>query len=279
MKPLVKDILQVLEKFAPSALAEKWDNVGLLVGSPQNSVNSILIGLDATNTLVEEAIEVGADTIITHHPVIFKPLSAIHTNDPAGRLLQKALSNDISIIGCHTNLDSTVDGVNDVLAGSLGLQNLEPLQPNEGSEDKESGLGRIGVYQKPLSRDDFLAKIFEVLKLDTFNMVGELPESIANVALCGGSGSDFAELAYSRGADVYLSAEIKHSTAVWAKEAGFAIIDGTHYATEKPATYYLTEKLRGIAAGFGWQIEIHLTETETHPFVSVHISKYMTSKT
>lgn len=271
MKPQIRDLLQTLEGFAPAALAEKWDNVGLLVGSPDNSVTSILIGLDPTLSLIEEAIAISADTIITHHPVIFKPLSAIDTSNPSGRLLQKALSHDINIIGAHTNLDSTVEGVNDVLANGLGLINLEPLTPS--GEDSTTGLGRIGNYPEPVDRKEFLDRIFHLLKLETLNIAGIVPEKVGTVAVCGGSGSEFAKQAYKRGADVYLSAEIKHSTAIWAKEVGFAVIDGTHYATEKPATYYLAQKLGQLAGERNWQILIQLSETEVHPFVSLHMNK------
>lgn len=272
MKPQIKELLQLLENFAPAALAEKWDNVGLLVGSPDNRVNTILIGLDPTTTLVDEAVSLSADTIITHHPVIFKPLPAINTGAPSGRLLQKALSHNISIIGCHTNLDSAVDGVNDVLAGGLGLTGLTPLLPAEKSDDPRSGLGRIGTYAEPLAQSDFLRRLFKLLDVDSVNIAGELPEKITTVAVCGGSGSEFAEQAHSLGADVYLSAEIKHATAVWANEMGFAIIDGTHYATEKPATVYLADKLQKLAQEQNWQIDIRLTETERHPFVSLHMN-------
>ncbi len=270
MQPKIKDILFTLENFAPQALAEKWDNVGLLIGSPENNAAGILIGLDPTNSLVDEAIALGADTLITHHPVIFKALSSINTDDPAGQLLQKALSHNISIIGCHTNLDSAVDGVSDVLARALRLTDLEPLLPTTEDKASGSGLGRIGVYAEPISAVEFLQRLFSLLQLDTLNIAGSLPEKISTVAVCGGSGSDLAPLARSRGAHVYLSAEIKHSTAIWAKETGFAVIDGTHYATEKPITYHLAERLRKIAVQENWDVEIHLTETEEPPFVSLH---------
>ncbi|MGW8195306.1 MAG: Nif3-like dinuclear metal center hexameric protein, partial [Desulforhopalus sp.] len=125
----IKDILDCLNLEAPFRLAEPWDNVGLLVGNPEQEVTAILAGLDPTNRLVDEAISKNMNTVITHHPVIFKPLPTINTGDPSGRLLEKALSNRISIIGCHTNFDSAEEGVSDVLALRLGLENLSPLVP------------------------------------------------------------------------------------------------------------------------------------------------------
>lgn len=267
MIPRIQDILNTLDEIAPHTLAETWDNVGLLLGDRTAEVNSILVGLDPTNRLIDEAISKKIDTVITHHPVIFKPLSSIETNNPGGRLLQKALASQINIIACHTNLDSAVDGLNDVLASALELSDFVPLQPSQ--NDSEAGLGRIGSYPEPLTTDEFLSKLFSLLELDSFAMAGKLPEKIARVALCGGSGSDFASIAYHKGADVYLSAEIKHATAVWANETGFAVIDGTHYSTEKPATAFLCKKLKEKFTENKWNVSVNNTETEVHPFVSV----------
>ncbi len=263
----VKDILESLNVEAPFSLAESWDNVGLLVGHPEQEVTAILAGLDPTNGLVDEAIAIGANTIITHHPVIFKPLPAINTAEPGGRLLEKALSNNIAIIGCHTNFDSASEGVSDYLAHQLGLQNLSPLIPSADGNKTDTGLGRIGSYPTPLTSVDFLARVLDILNLPSVQMAGTLPQKVSTVAVCGGSGSDIAPIAYQRGADVYLSAEIKHSTAIWAVESDFCIIDGTHYSTEKPAVTLLVKKLREAGVRKNWKIKILQTKKERHPFV------------
>ncbi|MFW2366838.1 MAG: Nif3-like dinuclear metal center hexameric protein [Desulforhopalus sp.] len=263
----IKDILECLNLEAPFSLAESWDNVGLLVGNPEQEVTTIIAGLDPTNSLVDEAITKGANTIITHHPVIFKPLPSINTGDPSGKLLEKLLSNQISIIGCHTNFDSAIEGVSDVLAHGLGLQNLTPLVPTSGEPNDHTGLGRIGSYPSPLNPADFISRLLETLNLPSVQMAGRLPEKISRVAVCGGSGSDLAPTALAQNADVYLSAEIKHSTAIWAVENNFCIVDGTHYATEKPAVALLVRKLQAASRDMNWKIEILQTETERHPFV------------
>ncbi len=268
MKPLIKHILQELEKAYPCHLAEHWDNVGLLVGNRGAEVSRILLALDTSERLVQEALDLGADTIITHHPVIFKPLSAITTEEPGGRILQKALAHGINIIACHTNLDSAIEGVNDALVTALDLTDVEPLVSAAGFD--EAGLGRIGILREELSFDTLLGKLFDILDLENFNIAGPQPEKVGRIALCGGSGSDFARLAYSKKADVYLSSEIKHDVAVWANDAGFCIIDGTHYATEKPGVYQLQRFLKKTSAANNWKTEIIMTETERHPFVTVH---------
>ena len=263
----VKDILESLNVEAPFSLAEPWDNVGLLVGNAEQEVTAVLAGLDPTNRLVDEAIALGANTIITHHPVIFKPLSAINTADPNGRLLAKALTNHIAIIGCHTNFDSAPEGVSDYLALQLGLEHLSPLLYSTIDNRTDTGLGRIGTYSSPLASAEFLDRVLNVLNLTCVQTAGTLPKKVSTVAVCGGSGSDLAPIAFQRGADIFLSAEIKHSTAIWAAENDFCIIDGTHYSTEKPAVTLLVKKLREACDRQTWKIKILQTKEEQHPFV------------
>lgn len=265
----VKDILSSLNNLAPFHLAEQWDNVGLLVGNPDQQVTAILIGLDPTDRLLDEAISLGANTIITHHPVIFKPLTRIDTSTAEGMLLAKALANSIALIGCHTNFDSARIGVSAILGEKLGLKTHRPLIPSPHGESPESGLGSIGSYDIPKSSTEFFAMARRVLGQENIRVAGPCPEKIATVAICGGSGSDFAPLAHSLGADVYISAEIKHSTAIWAIETGFCIIDGTHYATEKPAVSFLVNQLEEICRRQQWDIRIMETTTEYQPFVNI----------
>ncbi|MBU0665674.1 MAG: Nif3-like dinuclear metal center hexameric protein [Proteobacteria bacterium] len=260
-------LLDGLDQIAPFSLAENWDNVGLLVGNPDAHITSILLGLDPGLRLLDEAIARGANTIITHHPCIFHPLSSVITKTPAGAFFEKALSHKINIIACHTNLDNSTGGVSDALAWALGLSNLSPLRPGS---IEDTGAGRIGVFSPPLPATAFMDKLFQTLQLETIQIAGRLPEQIRTVALCGGSGSDLAETALQRGADLYLSAEIKHSTARWAEECGFCIIDGTHYGTEQPVIPFLQRKIQALAATNNWPLEVFLSQTERHPFIYKH---------
>ena len=269
MAPRVKDIVNSLNLDAPFSLAEPWDNVGLLVGNPDQEVTSILIGLDPTNSLIDEALASGSNLVVTHHPVIFQPLSSINTAEPRRKLLEKLLANEIAIIGCHTNLDSAADGVSDILATRLGLENLSPLLPTGEKDITGTGLGRIGSFSAPVSATIFIERVQEVLNLPSVQVAGKMPKKIKTVAVCGGSGSDLATVALAGGADIYLSAEIKHSTAIWAIENNFCIIDGTHFATEQPSVSLLAKKLGQENRNQNWNIEIRQSETETHPFVLI----------
>jgi dinuclear metal center YbgI/SA1388 family protein len=267
MSVRIHQLLAALDQLAPFSLAEDWDNVGLLVGNPEAHVTAVLLGLDPGIQLLDEAIALGANTIITHHPVIFHPLKSILTNSHTGLLVEKALTRRINLIACHTNLDNAAEGVSDALACVLGLTNLAPLLPGSAAG---SGSGRIGTLAPPLAAATFLDKLFHLLHLDTLRVAGKIPDVVKTVALCGGSGSEFAETAFKMGADLYLSAEMKHSTARWAEDCGFCIIDGTHYSTEQPAMPFLLHKLRTLAAQNAWSLDFFMSQTEKHPFTSIH---------
>ncbi len=266
----ISELLTGIDQFAPFTLAEEWDNVGLLLGSPEREVRSVLLGLDPGISLLQEAIRRGADTLITHHPVIFRPLSSVTLTTPVGAFLELALANSINVIACHTNLDSAADGVSDALAACLQLEGAKPLRPTVHPAMENTGHGRIGTFSSPLSSAAFLQRVCEVLGVQGVMTAGVIPEKIKTVALCGGSGSDLAGEARKQQADVYLSAEIKHSTARWAEDSGFCVIDGTHYGTEQPAVSLLAEKLETLNRTSGWNLEILQTESEQAPF---HYSK------
>ena len=268
-KMRVKDLLKTLDEIAAFGLAEQWDNVGLMLGEPNRSIKGILVALDPTEEILAEALEVGADCIITHHPLIFHPLKVIYTDRPMGRFLRRALENDISVIGCHTNLDQSVGGVNDVLASSLGMQDTRPLLSTENDPAAELaiGFGRVGRLADPLSSEAFIGYLCDFFNLPVLRVAGQLPEEINTVAVCGGSGSDLAEAAYASGAQVYVTGEVKHSTARWAEAAGFCIIDAGHFATENPVVESLVEIILNIFTEKDINIPVMPSSKQENPFV------------
>ena len=267
-KMRVKDLLKTLDEIAAFGLAEEWDNVGLMLGEPNKSIKGILVALDPTEEILAEAQEIGADCIITHHPLIFQPLKAIYTDQPLGRFLRKALENEISVIGCHTNLDQALGGVNDVLADSLGIQDSRPLVSVETSPEKAgTGFGRVGRLADPLSPEAFIGYLCDFFKLPVLRVAGQLPEEINIVAVCGGSGSDLAQAAYASGAQVYITGEVKHSTARWAEAAGFCIIDAGHFATENPVVESLVEVLQDVFTEKDISIPVTPSAKQQNPFV------------
>jgi dinuclear metal center YbgI/SA1388 family protein len=269
----VKDLLKTLDKIAAFSLAEQWDNVGLMVGDPDQKIKGVLVALDPTEEVLAEAKECGADCIITHHPLIFNPLKVIYTNQPLGRFLRRALKNEISVIGCHTNLDQAAGGVNDVLAESLDMVDSRVLAPTgkgqdtaENPEASDIGFGRVGRLAEPLSSKAFVERMCVFFNLPVLRVAGKLPEEISIVAVCGGSGSELAEAAFVSGAQVYITGEVKHSTARWAEASGFCIIDAGHFATENPVVESLVKVLGDVFAEQGINVPVQPSVKQQNPF-------------
>ncbi len=210
-------ILEVLDSKAPFSLAEEWDNAGLLIGSPDNEVNRVLVALDATPDAIEAAKAMDADLIVTHHPVIFSPLKALDSNSIPYALAAAG----IDVISAHTNADKAVDGVNDILATRLGLTDLRVT---------EDGFCRIGTLAEPTDATAFAKTVADALDTAVRVNGGGL---IRTVAVCGGSGGDFiAPLAGE--IDAFVSGEVRHHQWLEANALGVTVIEAGHYATEVP---------------------------------------------
>jgi dinuclear metal center YbgI/SA1388 family protein len=267
----VQALMEILEEIASFGLAETWDNVGLMVGDPEQDISGILIALDPTEALLAEAAEAGINTLVTHHPLIFHPLKTVRTDQAVGRFLQRALADRMTVIGCHTNLDLAGGGVNDVLANTVGLSDIKPLthrSPAIGEKDSPlpAGFGRWGRLKPPMGGEDFLRHLLKVLSASALAVAGPLPATISTVAVCGGSGSELAEAAYLKGVQVYVTGEIKHSTARWAEACDFCVIDAGHFATENPVVRALAVVLQKIIAEKNWNLKV-VTATHQHdPF-------------
>lgn len=234
----VKHIMDFMEEIAPKTLAESWDNVGLMIGDKNQDVKKILVALDGTSQVIDEALEIGADMIITHHPfILFQKMKSINKDNVFGEKIYSLIQNNISIFSAHTNLDSVDEGINDVLANLFNLENTEKL-------DEESGLGRIGDLKSPIKLEDFAHKIEETLKTNNLlRLVGNKEKDIKRVAVCGGSGASFISLAKSKGADLYITGDVKFHEAQDAQDLNLALADVTHYSGEVIIVPVLVEKL------------------------------------
>ena len=220
----VLDIFEFLNERFPFSTAAEWDNSGLLLGDKKNTVTKVVISLDCTESTVNLAEEIGAELIITHHPLIFPETESILANTLIPRLNERG----ISLISAHTNLDKATGGVNDCLSAALGLKNVKKIPT---FEDFTINLGEI---DKELSPEDFAKYVGEKLKVTPrFN---EGKTSIKTVAVCGGSGGDFLPYAINANADAYVTADIKHHVFLDANICGITLVDGGHYATEDTVT-------------------------------------------
>lgn len=214
---LLQDILTFFEQKAPAATAEEWDNVGLLVDCGHTDITKAVVALDATPAALNFAKDNGAELLITHHPIIFSPLSAVEHTHPAA----VALKNGVSVLSLHTNLDKAAGGVNDTLAEKLGLQNVTVAA---------DGMTRIGTLAAPLSAADFAALCAK--KLDTpVSFCGD--KEVKTVAVCGGGAGD-GVFSFADTADAYVTGEIKHHEWLAANAAGLCAVAAGHYATEVP---------------------------------------------
>lgn len=271
----LKDLLVYLGQLAPWELAEPWDNVGLMIGDPGQEITGLLIALDPTLQVLEEAILKKANTILTHHPLIFHPLKSINTATPSGQFLKKAFNHEIAVISCHTNLDIISDGVSDALARALDLRNCRPLKP--AGTDGKMGFGKIGFLPAPMKGEAFLRHTEQQLNLQGLLLAGPLPQSVSTVAVCGGSGSDFADTALQSGADVYITAELKHSVARWAEDSNFCIIDAGHFATENIMIPALHKKICAFFSENNNPVPVFASQIQNSP-LRFHISKDMSTK-
>ena len=226
MEYKVKDIAEVIEQFAPLSIQEGWDNSGLCIGSPDAPVSSVLLGLDCTPELVDEAIACGADMIVTHHPLIFSGLKKITPENIVGEAVIKAIKAGISIYAAHTNADKVIAGVSGAMAARLGLKNVQILdQDGEGT-----GLGVVGDLPEPISAQEAVALVKDRFSLKAMRTSRALEGKISRVAMCGGSGGSLISAAARSGAQLYISGDISYHN-FFTKE-GFMIMDIGHYESE-----------------------------------------------
>lgn len=222
-----KEIISIFEEFAPSNIQESWDNSGLMVGDVSMEVNKVLLSLDFTEQLVEEAIECGANMIITHHPLLFKGVKKIGTDTYIERIITKLIKNDIIAYSMHTNIDKVPRGVSGLMADRIGLINQEVL---ESESQEEIGLGIVGNLKVPLSVEDFITMLKKQFSLKCLKSSAPIDSHIKRVALCGGSGSSLISSAIKSGAQVYISGDISYHNFFCEKD--FMIIDIGHYESE-----------------------------------------------
>ena len=240
----VADILSFVETLAPAATKMSWDNVGLLCGRKEKEVKKVLVALDPFRNVIEEAIETGADCIVTHHPLIFRnPLMAVNEDTEAGRCALTLIEHGIAAINAHTNLDVAAEGVNYTLARTLGLEDITVINPEgEDAGGRPYGLLRCGtVAEQPLDR--FLTTVKENLRCDGLRYVdGGNP--VRKVAVGGGSCADSMMDAKNAGCDTFVTADVRYNQFRNAYELGINLIDAGHFHTENPAMAPLAEKLR-----------------------------------
>lgn len=242
-------VIEFMNEFAPPKLAEDWDNIGLLVGNEEAEINKILIALDATDAVIDEAIEKGCNMIITHHPLIFKAVGNINSSTALGRRIMKLIKNDIALFSAHTNLDITKNGTNDTLAKLLGLKEIdnlcEPVFDN-------LGLGKVGVLEKEETFEEFIKAVKASLNLEHLVVSGDKSTKIKKVGLGTGKCSDYEyiTLAKQKNCDVYITGDIAYHNAQYANDLNLCLIDATHYFSEVLIVPVIFDYLSSLSKDF-----------------------------
>jgi len=240
-----RDIAQALESWAKPEFAESYDNVGLHVGSPTCEVTHVLIALELTSEVLSEAISANASMIVTHHPLLFRPLSRILNNDPIGHFIMELIRHEISLYSIHTNLDAAPDGVSFELANILDLQEPIFLSPNSNGI---SGMGVLGQLSHSESLKSFMDRIHQQLSSPILRYTGSLSKMVKTIAICGGSGGSLIETALVKGADVFVTADLSYHRFFEVLDGQgrcqMALIDAGHYETEKHTQQLLTTWLK-----------------------------------
>jgi dinuclear metal center YbgI/SA1388 family protein len=256
----VRDIIEVIEGFAPLSIQEGWDNSGLCVGSPEDEVSSVLLALDCTEALVDEAVECGADMIITHHPLIFSGLKKISPQDQVGAAVIKAIKNGVAIYAAHTNADKVLSGVSGAMAARLGLENVRIL-----AEDSDgTGLGVVGDLTRPLTAEQAVALVKEKFSLKVMKASKPVDGLISRVAMCGGSGGSLIRTARDSGAQLYISGDISYHN--FFTPEGFMIMDIGHYESEVEIVNILFSLIRKKFPTFAVRITQNINSNPIYYF-------------
>lgn len=242
----LSDIVDAIEKRLPKEWAESWDNPGLLAGEKGADVEKIAVALDATPSTVARAAKLGCGLLVTHHPIIFRPVSSVVDDCHAGRTLLAAVKSGVALYAAHTNWDSSPEGVNFVLASELGLQNIEPLIS---SQSGAWGLGAVGALPRAVHFSALGELLRERWSLSALSLSGDLKRCVRRVALGGGACMDFWPEARARGVQCFITADVTYHPREEALEAGLCVAACDHGEMERvslPALAALVAEQTGL---------------------------------
>lgn len=252
----IKEIVSALERFAPLPLQDGFDNAGLQIGLTEAEATGALLCLDVTEAVVDEAIALGYNLVIAHHPLIFKGCKSITGSDYVERCIIKAIKNDIVVYAAHTNLDNAPGGVNFKIAEKIGLKHVRVLEAKEG----EAGAGVIGELDKPETETEFLKRIKKTFEVECLRHNKLTGREIQTVALCGGAGAFLMPLAIQQRADVFITGEIKYHD-YFGHEGDLLLAEIGHYESEQ----YTKEIFYTIIRDLFPYFEVQMTKINTNP--------------
>ena len=225
----IKEITDVIERFAPLAWQEPYDNAGLIVGRPDDRVHKALLAVDVTEEVLDEAVREGCDLVVTHHPLVFHPLKRFNSADAVERCVERAIREGIALYACHTNLDSAPGGMSWRLAEMLGVESLSLLQPSEKGEGV--GFGVVGRLPEAEGTVEFLRRVRRVLGVRVVRHSDIASPEVRRVAVCTGAGASLIGDARRAGADIYLTADMKYNDFML-PDGALTVADIGHFESE-----------------------------------------------
>lgn len=248
MTVLLQNVNDIVNRLWPEDSAEQWDRVGLTVGSDTAEVKSILLALDVVQSTVSEAVELGVDLLLTHHPLLLRGVTSVAENTYKGAMISQLIRGNCALISAHTNADQPEDGVSDVLAQCFGLKDVRPIV--DGSRER-IGIGRVGTLAEPATLAEFARKVHGVIPetASGIRIAGDPNTLVHSVALCGGAGDSLLDHSLVRSADVYVTSDLRHHPASESREQSFitkgpALIDISHWAAESVWLETAAQQLR-----------------------------------
>lgn len=254
----IRQIIDALEDFAPLALQDGFDNAGLQIGLTKDvDATGVLLCLDVTEAVIDEALSRGCNMVVSHHPLLFHPLKSITGKDYVERVVIKAIQNNIVLYAAHTNLDNAPGGVNYKMAEKLQLTVLEWLEPKQGME---GGSGLVGELPTAMTQQAFVKRVKETFRVDSIRYNEWKGQQVKRVALCGGAGAFLIPKAIEKGADVFITGEIGYHR-FFGYEDSILLMELGHYESEQ----YTLELLHDIVVKAAPELPICFTAVKTNP--------------
>ncbi|MFB8758516.1 Nif3-like dinuclear metal center hexameric protein [Streptomyces nigra] len=279
--PRLSEVIAALETLWPAERAESWDAVGTVVGDPGQEVSRVLFAVDPVQEIVDEAVELGADLLVTHHPLYLRGTTTVAASHFKGRVVHTLIKNDIALHVAHTNADTADPGVSDALADALDLRVTGPLVPDPTDPEGRRGLGRVCELDQPLTVRALAARAAERLPATAqgIRVAGDPEVVVRTIAVSGGSGDSLFDQVRAAGVDAFLTADLRHhpvSEAV--AHSPLALLDAAHWATEWPWCELAAAQLDEISDRHGWDLRVHVSATVTDPWTA-HAASTTTDST
>ncbi|MGS2587659.1 Nif3-like dinuclear metal center hexameric protein [Streptomyces sp. NRRL F-5135] len=269
--PRLSDVLAALDALWPPERAEQWDAVGTVCGDPDAPVTRVLFAVDPVREIADEAVELGAELIVTHHPLYLRGTTTVAASTFKGRVVHTLIKHDIALHVAHTNADTADPGVSDALAGALDLRIVRPLVPDPTDPHGRRGLGRVCELDRPATLRDLAARVAHRLPATAqgVRIAGDPDALVRTVAVSGGSGDSLFDQVRAAGVDAFLTADLRHHPVSEATQhSPLGLIDAAHWATEWPWCEQAAAQLDEISDRHGWDLRVHVSKTVTDPWTS-----------